>query len=145
MAIIKKAEAGMLLMGKLGHGTDLLEEITGIAKEHGIQLGRIEALGAVKKARLGFYHQQTREYRFFALDQPMEITVLTGNISLKDKSPVVHAHVTLTDEKGKACGGHLAPGTIVFACEVVIQVLQGPAFEREFDQETGLPLWRMDS
>jgi hypothetical protein len=35
----------------------------------------------------------------------------------------------------------LAPGTIVFACECVIEKFEGPILERGFDEETGLPLW----
>ena len=54
----------------------------------------------------------------------------------------VHAHVTLTDGEGKAIGGHLAPGTIVFACEVVIHAFEGPTLERGRDEVTGLPLWQ---
>ncbi|MHC4252147.1 MAG: PPC domain-containing DNA-binding protein, partial [Planctomycetota bacterium] len=110
------------IMGRLGHGKDLLEELTAVAAAEGVTLGRVEALGAVKRARVGFYNQEEREYEFHELDEPLEIASLIGNISLKDGKPMVHAHVTLSDREGKAYGGHLAPGTIVFACEFVIQV-----------------------
>ncbi len=143
MAKIREVNAAKMFMGKLSHGADLLEEITKICIDQDICLGRIEALGAVKKARLGYYNQQDHEYHYFDLNQTLEITNLTGNISTKNESPVVHAHVTLSDKNGRAYGGHLAPGTIVFACEVVIQILDGPNFERGLDQETGLPLWEM--
>ena len=144
MAIIREVKAVKMFMGKLAHGVDLLEEITKICVDQDICLGSVEALGAVKKARLGYYNQQEQEYCFFDLNQALEITNLTGNISIKDGAPVVHAHVTLSDKEGHAYGGHLAKGTIVFACEVAIQVLDGPEFERGFDQETGLPLWKMN-
>ena len=98
----------------------------------------------MKKARLGYYNQKEREYHFYELDQTLEITSLVGNVSIKDGAPIVHAHVTFSDEDGHAYGGHLAPGTIVFACEIVIQVLDDPKFERRLDQETGLPLWNMN-
>ncbi len=143
MAKIREVNATKTFMGKLSHGADLLEEITKICIDQDICLGRIEALGAVKKARLGYYNQQDHEYHYFDLNQTLEITNLIGNISIKDESPVVHAHVTLSDKNGRAYGGHLAPRTIVFACEVVIQILDGPNFERGLDQETGLPLWEM--
>ena len=56
----------------------------------------------------------------------------------------VHAHITLADENQKSYGGHLAAGTIVFACEVVIYSFKGPEFMRDYDEETGLPLWKLD-
>ena len=126
MANVRIVKHNNYFMGKLRRGVDLLEEITQVCKKEDIRLGRVEALGAVKKARLAYYDQDDHEYRFFELDQHLEITNLTGNISIKDGEPMVHAHVTLADEKGKAFGGHLAPGTIVFACELVIQVLEKP-------------------
>ena len=142
MTMLKEVQSRGLYMGKLPHGSDLLEEITSICTEKQIRLGRIEALGAVQQARLGFYDQKTREYEFFHLDQGLEITNLVGNISVKEGQPMVHAHVTLTDSTGRAYGGHLAQGTKVFACEFVLEVFDGPALQREYDQTTGLPLWK---
>ena len=130
-------------IGKLSYGSDLLDELTDICKKKGITLGRIEGLGAVQKARLAYYDQEKKEYQFFELDRRLEITKLVGNISLKEGEPLVHAHVTLADNEGKAYGGHLAPGTIVFACEVIIEAFEGEQLERGFDKETGLPLWDM--
>jgi predicted DNA-binding protein with PD1-like motif len=143
MTIVKKAASRGFFIGKLSHGGDLLEEITDICRKENIRLGRIEALGAVQRARLGFYDQQTHEYHFQDIDQPLEITKLVGNVSLKDGNPFVHAHITLTDKKGNAMGGHLAPGTLVFACEIILEVLDGPILERGFDRMTGLPLWEL--
>jgi predicted DNA-binding protein with PD1-like motif len=143
MAIVKKAKSRGIFIGKLSHGSDLLEEITDICRKENIRLGRIEALGAVQRARLGFYDQQTHEYHFHVIDQPLEITKLVGNVSLKDGNPFVHAHITLTDKTGNALGGHLAPGTLVFACEIILEAFDGPILERGFDGVTGLPLWGM--
>jgi predicted DNA-binding protein with PD1-like motif len=131
-------------MGKLSHGADLLEELTRICSEENVKLGRVEALGAVQKARVGFYNQTTRKYQYMELSRTLEITKLVGNISIKDGAPMVHAHITFSDEQGNAFGGHLAQGTIVFACEFVMEVFDGPEFVRAHDAETDLPLWRMD-
>jgi predicted DNA-binding protein with PD1-like motif len=143
MAIFKEVKSIEKFMGKLSHGGDLLEEMTDICRKKNIQLGRVEAMGAVQKARLAFYDQQKHEYQFFSINKPLEITKLIGNISLKDGDPMVHAHITLADKSGKAFGGHLAPGTMVFACEFILEVFEGPILERKLDKETGLPLWAM--
>jgi predicted DNA-binding protein with PD1-like motif len=141
MAEMIQVKKGKTIMGKFRHGADLLEEITGVCGEHDIRLGRVEAIGAVKKASIGFYDQQARTYAYLTLDKEMEITKLSGNVSVKDGQVFVHAHVTLADDTGRAYGGHLAPGTIVFACECVIEAFEGPALERVLDDETGLALW----
>ena len=143
MAMMKRVKPKEVIMGRLSHGGDLLEEISNMCLKENIQLGWIEALGAVKRARLAFYNQETHEYDFFPTDQPLEITKLVGNVSLKDGHPFIHAHITLADKAGHAYGGHLAPGTVIFACEFRLEVYDGPGIKREFDEATGLPLWTM--
>ena len=143
MPMMKEVKIKEMYMGRLRHSADLLEELTKICSDRNIQLGRVEAIGAVQKAVIGYYHQDKREYEFLTFDQHLEILNLTGNISIKDGSPMVHAHVTFADAEGIAYGGHLAPGTIIFACECFIEVFEGAVLERGFDEETGLPLWDM--
>ena len=72
---------------------------------------------------------------------PLEIISCTGNISLKEGVPFVHAHAVLSDEQGKTIGGHLFSETPVFAGEFYIQELTGSPFSRKHDEETGLMLW----
>jgi len=143
MAIYNEIKLVKTFIGKLQFGGDLLEELTSICEENDIRLGRVEALGAVKKGRIGFYDQQAREYNFLEIGKPLEITKLIGNISLRDGKPMVHAHVTLSDSQGNAYGGHLAPGTIVFACEFIMNSYDGPDHIRDYDEQTGLPLWKI--
>jgi predicted DNA-binding protein with PD1-like motif len=96
----------------------------------------------VSQARFGYYHQEKRRYEFLELKKPLEILALMGNIPLKDDKPMVHAHLTLADLEGRACGGHLAEGTLVFACEFEIQEYAAEKLlVRFFDEETGLFLW----
>lgn len=132
------------LMGRLPHGADLLEALTDLAHREGVKLAHIEALGAVKRARVGYFNQTKRVYGHLDFPHAMEILNLTGNVSLKDGEPFVHAHVTLADESGHAFGGHLVPGTIIFACEFVLHVFDGEALERKSDKRTGLALWDPD-
>ena len=133
---------GRKIMGRLAKGEDLLAALTKCAREHGITLGEVQAIGAVSQARVGYYHQAERKYYFLDLARPLEIASLIGNISLKDGEPMVHAHVTLSDSDGRAFGGHLAEGTVVFACEFAIQEYQSAtALVRQMDDPTGLFLW----
>jgi uncharacterized protein len=144
MAILKHTERKEKLIGKLAYGSDLLEEITRVCSERNIRLAWFEALGAVQKACVSFYDQKAHEYRPVEIDRPLEITNLVGNVSLKGGDPFVHAHITLADSEGHAFGGHLAPGTVVFACEFTLESLDGPVLERAFDDTTGLSLWAIE-
>jgi len=130
-----------IFIGRLEHGSDLLDELNKICARQGIKLGRISGLGAVKKAQVAYYSQEKCTYQFITIDKPLEILSLTGNISLKDGKPFVHVHIVLSDENAKVYGGHLAQGTVVFACEITIDELQGTVLERAFDSTTQLALW----
>ncbi len=135
-------ETGKVILERLPHDSDLLEAMTELAGRGGIKLGTISAIGAVKRAKIGFYDQKTREYLETEINQPMEISSCLGNISLKDGEIFVHAHVTLADKEGRVLGGHLAPGTIIFAAECRITELKGESLKRSYDDITGLSLWQ---
>jgi predicted DNA-binding protein with PD1-like motif len=136
-----QGKTGRILVGRLAHGSDLLEELTRVAAENVVLAGRVEVIGAVSRARFGYYDQTKREYVYFEREEPLEILALVGNVSLKDRGCFVHAHVTLADEEGRAFGGHLAEGTTVFAAEFRIEELAGVELHRVPDKTTGLALW----
>ena len=133
---------GRVIVARLTHGADLLDEIVTLAQRHGIEAGALQGLGALQRARLAYYDQTGKQYAEFAIDRPLEITSLTGNLSRRDGAPASHVHLTLAGHDGHAFGGHAAPGCEIFACELVVTELLGPALERAYDAVTGLPLWR---
>ncbi|MFZ5452624.1 MAG: PPC domain-containing DNA-binding protein [Thermodesulfobacteriota bacterium] len=129
-------------MGRLDKGDDLLRSLEKVCREHNLTLGEVRALGAVSRARVGYYDQEERKYYFLEMDQPLEILALVGNISMNEGQPTVHAHVTLADTAGRSIGGHLGEGTPVFACEFAIyEHLADQDLARQDDPETGLRLW----
>jgi predicted DNA-binding protein with PD1-like motif len=128
-------------IGRIPEGADLLESITKICKEEGIKIGKITAIGAVKKAVVAYYNQTEKKYYNHEFNKPMEILNCTGNVSLLNGQPFVHCHITLADEEGKCFGGHLMIGTVVFACEIFIEEYEGEILERVFDESSGLSLW----
>ena len=127
---------GRVIVARLRHGADLLEEIVALADRHEIELG------ALQRARLAFYDQAGKSYGEFALDRPLEITALAGNLSLRDGARTAHVHLTLAEHGGRAFGGHAAAGCVVFAAELLVVELRGASLERAHDETTGLPLWR---
>ncbi len=137
----REFERGRVLMGRLETDDDLIPGLLKIVKKRGIEAGKVSAIGALQKARISYYHQERQEYQVMDFNQHLEIIGLEGNISLKDGEPIIHAHISLGDEEGKLFGGHLEEGTVVFACEYVIEELKGETFHRGVHQRTGLPLW----
>lgn len=130
-------------LARLKYDSDVIESVTQLAKKEAVDTASFTAIGALKRARLGYYDQGTHEYREISIDSAHEIAGCIGNVSLKDGQPFVHAHVVLANEEGNTRAGHLLEG-IVFAAEVHLRTLEGPKLERAYDEATGLSLWEVE-
>lgn len=130
------------LVGQFSHGTDLYDELTKLVEREGIRIGRIHGIGATMHAVVAYYDQTEREYKPMEFDGGMEILNLQGNVSLRDGKPFVHVHILLGDRQGRVFGGHLMPGTKLFACELFIEEFEGEELHRSSEERTGLFLWR---
>lgn len=130
------------IIGQLPHGTDLLEGLTQIVQKENIRCGRIHGIGATIYAVVAYYDQIERKYHSIEFKCEMEILNLHGNISIRDGKPFVHAHILLGDSRGKVFGGHLMPGTKLWACEIFIDEFEGEELVRVQDEKTGLFLWK---
>jgi predicted DNA-binding protein with PD1-like motif len=136
-----EVSAGRAFVGRLETGTDLVEEIERFCAEQGVMAAQVTVIGAVRRARYAYYQQEDRRYRELESDTHHEIVGFTGNVSLRDDRPFLHAHATLADADGATVGGHLLRGIEVFAAEVMIRELAGVSLVRHPDEETGLALW----
>ena len=67
-------------------------------------------------------------------NQRFEIIGLTGTFSRNDGC---HVHISLSNSKGNAIGGHLIDGTIFTTCELVLGTAKGIEFRRTMDTNTG--------
>jgi predicted DNA-binding protein with PD1-like motif len=135
-----ECDAAKDVMVRLRHDADLVQSMTELARSRGIEAGSFTAIGALKRARIGYYYQKNHKYREMEIESPHEIVSCIGNVSLSEGKPFVHVHVVLADEKGNTRAGHLLQGT-VFAAEVHVRQLEGLKLEREHDEATGLWLW----
>jgi predicted DNA-binding protein with PD1-like motif len=135
-------KSGRRFLGRLPHGQDLIKSIEDFCRETAVSMATFAAIGAVTFVTLGAYDQKQQVYVTYTKEAPLEIVNCTGNISLKDGSPMVHAHILLADMHGKTIGGHLFSETIVYAGEIDIVELVGNPLERAYDTTTGLMLWK---
>ena len=135
-------EPGRRFIGRLPHGQDLLTAIKDFCHNASVQTATFSLIGAVSSMTIGAYDQKQQVYVTFTKAAPLEIVICTGNVSLKDGEPHVHAHIVLADEHGNTLGGHLFSETILFAGEIDLQELTGTPLERAYDQTTGLMLWK---
>ncbi len=137
----KKQQINKLIWLEINHGADLYGSLSDYCLKNNLPAGLFFAIGALKKAEFGFYDQTKKKYLLESVNRPLEILSCLGNISLKDGQPFIHAHLTVSDKKGRIYGGHLEKGSLVFACECAIVETSGELLNRKFDKITGLNLW----
>jgi uncharacterized protein len=137
----QEVSAGRGFVGRLETGSDLVDEIERFCAEHHVLAAQVTVIGAVRRARYAYYEQHDRRYRELETRTHHEIVGFTGNISLREDRPFLHAHATFADADGVTVGGHLVRGCEVFAAEVMIREIDGVSLVRMPDDETGLALW----
>ncbi|OGC77751.1 MAG: hypothetical protein A2Z27_02510 [candidate division Zixibacteria bacterium RBG_16_50_21] len=124
---------------RLIRGEEIIGKLTELAEKEKIMSGFLFGLGAVANPKLGYFDLGAREYRSQTFKGDYEIVNLTGNISQLDGKPFIHAHMTISDEKCQALGGHLFSATIHATGEITI-IDFGLAISRKLDEQIGLKL-----
>lgn len=125
---------------KLSKGEKIVESLTEFCRKNKIDFAVFYGIGAVLNADIGFYDLKKKSYFFKKINKPLEITSLIGNISLLNKKHALHAHITLSDERMRAIGGHLKEATVGGTCEIILVEFK-TKIKRTYDEETGLNLW----
>lgn len=131
---------GRCLLIRLDHSADIVKQVSDLLDEEKIDVAAFFAIGALTEAEIVYYDQASHEYKAIYVKEPVELVSCTGNVSLRDGRPFLHAHAALAFSDGKVIGGHLTSG-LVFAAEAFIQELSGEPLVRMHDSTTGLYLW----
>ena len=141
MAEEKPYLTGRTYIFKLPKGKDLMESLVAFCHDNQVKCGIVNVIGAVENATISTFDQKKKKYEKSVISGAMEIVSLTGNISIQDNRPCVHAHVMFSDKEGQVFGGHLLPGTKIFVGEAYIQELVGEPKVRRMDKVTKVSLW----
>jgi uncharacterized protein len=136
---------GRVYIGRLPAGADLLAGITRIANEEEIKAGTVTIHGTLQRATLTVFDQEAKMQQTVEREEGLEIAAMSGTISQFKGRSMARLNAVLAATDGSVLGGVLALGTKVYACEVVITELSGGTLTRDFDPETGLPLWKESS
>lgn len=128
---------------RLEKGEKVNVSISKFCKILKISTAYFTGIGAVEDLKIAHYNVETKEYTEKEMPGAFEVTNLTGNVAISDGLPLVHAHVTVSDEEMKAFGGHLMSATVYAAMEIELRDLGSAKLKKE-DKETGLKLFQLD-
>lgn len=121
-------------------GDEIAVELKQFAKEQGLGGSSFKAIGALSRAKLGWFNWETKKYEpASVLNEQIELLSMIGDIALKDGEPQVHAHLVVGRKDGTAHGGHLLEAHVRPTCELILT--ESPAhMEKKIDPESGLAL-----
>lgn len=120
------------------------EEINGSIKKFCEKLkinnAEIVGLGSIKNPTLAHYRVDTKKYKEKVLKGIFELTSLIGTVALFEKEPLIHTHITISDEKMRSFGGHLVNGCVSATGEIILTTFES-SHTKSHDKEIGLKLW----
>jgi predicted DNA-binding protein with PD1-like motif len=123
----------------LDKGDEVVQEITGFARDNALDAASFTAIGAFSEATLGYFDVDKKEYEQIPVHEQVEVLSLVGDIALNEGEPELHAHVVLGRRDGTTRGGHLLEARVHPTLEVVLT--ESPEhLRKETDPETGLAL-----
>ena len=128
---------GNTVIVRMDPGEEVLEQMEIAAREEGIRLGSVSAIGAVNDFTVGLYDLEAKQYFKNRFTGAYEIVSLLGNITTRDGEYYAHLHMSAADGEGKMFGGHLNRAVISVTCEMFITVLDG-SVNRVPDDTTGI-------
>ena len=124
-------------------GDEVMSLLEKFANEHSLRASRFTAIGAFSKVELGFFDFSIKDYKKINIGEQVEVLSLVGDVALYGKRSKLHAHVVLGKSDGMAMGGHLLSAIAHPTLEVMLEEAPG-YLKREMDEETGLPLIKID-
>ncbi len=122
----------------------VLETLTSICKNNEISNGQISGIGAVKEIEIGAYDLDSKTYLRKQYTENHELISFQGNITLKDGTPFIHAHITIGNHNLHTRGGHLFEMKVAVVGEFIIRKIDSDA-HRELDDNIGLAVWCLEN
>ncbi len=133
---------GSTIVVRIDRGEEVTACVKSICESEGVKLASITALGAVNHVVVGLYKVAEQRFLPNVFDGEMEMTSLTGNVTVKDGEVYLHMHADFADESGRTFGGHLTEAVVSGTCELFIHTIDGE-IGRIRDSITGINLFDM--
>lgn len=149
----KQLKQGYLI--RIMKDEELITELTNFCKEKFISGASLTGIGGVSKCEIAYFSMETTQYSAKVFNEQLELLNITGNITLVNKQPFVHAHVVLGDKNMKTYGGHLKSAVVCPTAEIILTEFVDETvdeangkdsklkIERKKDEKSGLNLMEL--
>jgi predicted DNA-binding protein with PD1-like motif len=122
---------------------EVIRSLKDFAKANQLKASQFTGIGAFSEVTLGFFDFEKKDYVKIEIKEQVELLSLIGDITLFKNEHQVHPHVVVGKRDGTAHGGHLLKATVHPTLELIVN--ESPGYlKREMNEETGLPLIKID-
>jgi predicted DNA-binding protein with PD1-like motif len=129
----------------LARGDEVATALADLAQSEGIVGAHFTALGAVRDPEVAWFDLTRKQYKAMSMSEQMEVLTLTGDIGVGENGkPIVHTHLVLGREDGRAFGGHLVRATASPTLEVFVTSYPTPLRKR-LQPETDLQIFDLSA
>ncbi|MGN8153604.1 PPC domain-containing DNA-binding protein [Agrobacterium sp. 22094] len=106
----------------LDDGEEAFGAITKFCEEQNITGASLTAIGAFKRAKLGFFDFAQKRYIDIPVDTQSEVLSAIGDVAVDDEGKAsVHMHAVLGFADGSTKGGHFISGIVHPTLEIIIR------------------------
>ncbi len=125
---------------KINDGQPLIKSLKDFCRQKNINFALVSGIGALRKATLGFYMPDKKEFRLKNFSEQLSLSGLSGNISSSGEKTEIHLHAVIADDDFKANAGHLQEAEVSQSVELILET-SGEKIQKNFNPETGLILF----
>ncbi|MBI2049508.1 DUF296 domain-containing protein [Candidatus Roizmanbacteria bacterium] len=97
------------------------------------------AIGSVTNPTLSYYNLNTRKYTEKKMIGDFELISFIGSIVSFENKPLVHAHISISNEHMQTFAGHLVEANVGATVEVILTKLES-SIVKKYNEEIGLNL-----
>jgi len=127
---------------RLQKGEEVVAALQKFAKEIELKNASFTALGSLKDPTLAYYHIEEKKFAQTPHTGFYELISMIGTIAQYKEEPMMHAHISISNEQMQTFAGHLVNATVSATVEIILTTFP-TAFTKEDDEETGLKLWNL--
>jgi uncharacterized protein len=121
------AKTYMLIFSK---GDEVVSGLTEFAQKYQVTSGHYQAIGDATSAKVGWYDYDRKEFKVIPIDEPCEVSSLTGDVAVYNGKPVAHTHLVVSTSDGLSRGGHLLELFVGPTLEVFVTVEPTPLYKK---------------
>lgn len=114
----------------LSPGDELMSGLAAFAEQYQVKYAHYTGFGDATSAKFGWFEASRKMFKSVPVNEPSEVTSMTGDISLYKNKTLAHTHLSTAIQDGSVHGGHLFELIVGPTFQVIITVEPTPIYKK---------------